>query len=896
MRLEHWFFTVPLRLRSIFQRSQVEAELQEELQFHIGERVELEVAAGKTPEVARREVMRAMDGLEQRKEECRDARNINRLENILQDLRYAWRGLCRNPGFTAIAVLTLALGIGANSAIFSVVNAALLKPLPYPKPEQLTLLFENFDQPTLGVAGPNVVSYANFADWERRSQSFTAMSAGRQNTFTLGSVGAASPERIEGGIYSWALFKTLDVQPIMGRTFSPSDDLTGAPRVVVISYGLWQRRFGGSADVLKQQIRLDGMNCDVIGVMPPEFGYPTRAVEVWTPIRALLGEALAERSWHQLYVVARLRAGVTSKAATAEVAGLQGQIHAQNPGTQVGGAAVSLPLQDITTLESRASLYVLLAAVVCLLLIACANVSNLLIARASQRQRELSLRAALGAGRKRLAQQLLTESLLLALLGSVAGLLLGFGLIRVLGTHAAQLIRAEDIDTSAPVRMDRAVLAFTMLLSIATGLAAGFLPARRFARGDVAEGLREGGRSFTSGRGQQRLRASLISAEVALSVVLLIVACLMIRSFSELQAVRPGMNTANVLTAAVSLPDAHYGPEATSRFLKSMIDRTRDLPGVKDAAIVTCLPVAGYCGDRGFSIEGRPLPLGEFYNALNRSSTPGYFQAAGIPVLVGRDFTERDGRGFDDAHPHSSALIISESMAKKFWPDGNAIGKRVYFGDEKSPRYEIIGIVGDVLIDLQQTPQPTLYTPALEGLHTDVYLLARTDGNPSALGSSIQRIVNGIDPEVPAFRIQTMSEILGHSAQNRAFTAILLGSFALLALVLSAVGLYGVLSFLIAQRTAEIGIRMALGASRSEVGRMALMQGMSPALIGLAVGIVASVALARTIQSLLFGVSATDPTAFVAAPLILLFAALVANMVPIWRATNVDPMRALHSE
>ena len=506
------------------------------------------------------------------------------------------------------------------------------------------------------------------------------------------------------------------------------------------------------------------------------------------------------------------------------------------------------------------------------------------------------MRAALGAARSRLIQQLLTVSQLLALLGCGAGLLFGYALTDVLGTHASLLIRADDIDTSAPIRMDSAVLVFTMTVSVVSGLGAGLFPARRFARGELTEGLKEGGRSATAGHGQRRLRAGLISAEVALSLVLLIIACLMIRSFAELRGVRPGMDRKNVLAAAVSLPDSRYGPEAISRFSKTLLDQVKALPGVKSAALVNCVPVDGYCGDNGFSIEGRPLPQGQFYNALNRSASPGYWETVGIPLLAGRDFTERDGRGFDSMHPQTSALIISESMSQRYWPEGHALGQRIYFGDENSPRYQVVGIVGDVLIDLEKAPQPTMYTPQFEGRYSDFNLVLRTEGTPSGYASPISHIVSGIDPEVPVFHIRTMDAILGQSSQNRAFTAVLLGSFAMLALVLSAVGLYGVLSFLIAQRTTEIGIRIALGANRTEVFRLALFEGLKPTLIGLSIGILGAVVLARAIQSTLFGVKATDPTTFLIAPAILLLTALVASLVPIWRATNVDPMYALRSE
>ncbi len=643
-----------------------------------------------------------MDGIEQRKEECRDARRVDTISNLAQDLRYAWRALRRNPTFTAVAVLTLALGIGANTAIFSVVDAALLRPLPYPRPAQLILLFELFGHV------PNVVSFANFTDWERESHSFVSMAAGRQASFNLsgnpGGTGSFQPERIQGAVFSWQLFETLGVQPAIGRAFAPRDDRLGAPRVAIISYGLWQRRFGGSNDILQRRIHLDGMDCAIIGVMPRGFGYPTRASDVWVPIVPLFGPDLeTNRAWHHLYVVARRRDGVTIGQAAAEVNGIQQRLFAANPGELLGKGATALPLRDVTTRQSRTSLLVLLGAVGCLLLIACVNISNLLLARGSQRSREFSTRISLGASPSRLLQQLLTENLLLALIGAIAGLVLAYGLTGALGAHSPgmidALINADDIDTSAPVQIDGLVLAFTAALSLLAGIGAGLLPARRLTRSDPSAGLKDGGRTGTAGPAQQRLRTGLISAEVALSLMLLIAAGLMIRSFAALQNVHPGVRVASLLTAGVSLPDSRYASRASvARFEHILVERLRALPGVRGVGLVNCLPVDGYCGDNGFSIEGRPLPRGQFNMALERSASPDYFQVAGIPLLAGRTFTERDGRGYDDQHPQQSAVIVSESMAKKYWPGENALGRRIFFGDASSPRYEVIGIVGDALI------------------------------------------------------------------------------------------------------------------------------------------------------------------------------------------------------
>jgi predicted permease len=892
MRLEHWWYTIPLRLRSLFRRAKVEDELHEELRFHLEQQVAREVAAGKTPEEARQGALRALGGMEQRKEECRDARRVDTISNLAQDVRYAGRALRRNPAFTAVAVLTLALGIGANTAIFSVVNAALLRPLPYPRPAQLILLFELFGH------RPNVASFANFKDWEHESRGFLAMAAGRQASFNLGGTGSFQPERIEGAVFSWQLFKTLGVQPAIGRAFAANDDRLGAARVAVVSYGLWQRRFGGSSDILQRRIRLDGIECAIIGVMPRGFGYPTRESDVWVPIIPLFGPDLTtNRAWHHLYVIARMRDGVTIGQATAEVNGIQQRLLAANPGELLGQGATALPLRDITTRQSRTSLLVLLGAVGCLLLIACVNISNLLLARGSQRSREFSIRTSLGASPSRLMQQLLTESLLLALIGAIAGLVLAYGLTGALGVHAQALINADDIDTSAPVRIDGLVLAFTAALSLLAGVGAGLLPARRSMGKDPGEGLKDGGRTATAGPTHQRLGTGLIGAEVALSLMLLIAAGLMIRSFAALQNVHTGVRVESLLTAGISLPDSRYASRASvAHFDHILLERLRTLPGVRAVGLVNCVPVDGYCGDNGFSIEGRPLPPGQFNLALERSASPEYFQVAGIPLLAGRTFTERDGRGYDDQHPHQSAVIVSESMAKKYWPGENALGRRIFFGDASSPRYEVIGIVGDVLISLDGRPQPTMYRPAFEGRNSDFYAVLEVAGDPSAFASNVRRAIAGIDPDIPAYKIRPMTEVVGNSAAHQAFTTLLLGSFAVLALLLSAVGLYGVLSYLIARRTSEMGIRIALGASRSEVCRLVLVQGLRPACIGLIAGLAGAVALMRTMQSLLFEVAATDWITFLSAPALLMLVAVIACVVPAWRAACADPVQALRSE
>lgn len=896
MRFEHWIYTLPLRLRSLFRRDRMERELDEELQFHLEQRIRQEMASGKGPAEARYAALRAMQGVEQSKEECRDARKVSMIENLKQDAAYAWRTLCKTPSFTVVAVLTLALGIGANSAIFSVINATILRPLPYPHPNQLVLLFEKDVLEPGG--GPNVVSFANFRDWQHQSRSFVAMAAGRENEFDLGGAPQFPPERVESAIYSWGLFKTLGVYPLIGRAFTPADDRPGAPRVAIISYGFWQRRFGGTRQILGRHIRLDGFDCQIIGVMPQGFGYPSRTVEIWAPLQQIEnGTGFYGRGSHQLYVVARVRQGVPAGQATAEVNAIQHRLWTENPGALVGRGAVSLPLHEVTTYDNKTSFYVLMGAVGCLLLIACVNISNLLLARGSQRSREFAVRSALGASRSRLFQQLLVESILLSVLGAIAGLLLAYGLTQALAAHASVLIKA-DIDTSAPIRIDGSVLAFTICVSLLAGIVAGALPARRSADMDTAGGLKEGGRTTTSGRGQQRLRSGLVSAEVALSVVLLIAAGLMIRSFFELQHVRPGVRIKNILTAGISLPDAHYvNREQISHFAQSLLQRLQDLPGVRSAGLVSCLPVGGYCGDNSFMIEGHPLPPGQFNLALNRGASPGYFRAAGIPLLKGRTFKQEDGRGFDDRHPHESAVVISQSMAKKFWPDGNALGQQIYFDTTPgAPRYRVVGIVGDVLIRLADHIRPTLYTPLLEGERTDFYAVLYTAAKPAALASTLRSTIEEIDKDVPEFKIRTMAQILRQSTEQQAFEAVLFGCFAALALLLSAVGLYGVLSYLVSQRTPEIGIRMALGADRTAVSRLVLIQCLRPTSIGLAAGLIGAAALTRVMHSLLFGISPGDLATFISVPVLLIAVALIACLMPVRRAAAVDPAIALRSE
>ena len=893
------------RLRAFFSRlcgsvrkKSWERDLADEFASHLQLHVEDNLRAGMHPQEARRAALLKLGGLEQAKESYRDRRSLPFLDTLWRDLAYAARVFRKNPGFTAVSVVTLALGIGANAGIFSVIDAALLKPVPFPEPDRLVLVFER-DVLQAG-GGPNIASLANFLDIEAQSRSFTAMAAARQHSFNLGGDGASLlPERLNGAICSSGLFPALTVAPLMGRTFTAQEDQPGARHVAVISYGLWQRRFGGAADILERQIRLDSEAYDIIGVMPRGFAYPARGVDFWTPVQQYLSpEVIHSRGAHQFYVVARLRPGVRPEQARAEVDGIMHRIWLANPGALIGRGATTIPLAEIATRSSRPSLEVLFAAVGCLLLIACVNIANLLLARGSERRRELAIRMAVGAGRARLFRQLLTESVLLSAGGAAVGLLLAYGLIAELAARAPALLNAGDFDTSSEIALNGWVFLFTAAVALAAGAATGFVPAWQAARSPVTDGLKEGGRPATASRSQGRFRTALVTVEVALSVVLLVAAGLLVRSFAELRRVRPGIRTDHLLTAGLSLPEARYSRrQQISVFAQQLEERLRSLSGVRSVGLVNCLPVGGYCGDESFLIEGRPLPPGQFFIALNRSATPDYFAAAGIPVLRGRVFTPQDGRGFDNDHPIESAVVISDSMARRFWPKGDALGQRVYFGDGSSePRYRVIGIVGDVLTGLDERARATMYFPLLEGGRTSFYAVLHTAGDPGALAPAVRREIGALDPDLPAFRVRSMEEVLDQSAGQRQFTVLLLGAFAALAMLLAAIGLYGVLSYSVAQRTNEIGIRLALGAARSDVRRQVLAEGLFPAVMGVALGLAGAIGAARMLRALLFGIGPGDVPTYIAAPLLLLAVGTLACAVPAWRASRVDPGVALRGE
>src|ERR1017187_104227 len=820
---------------------------------------------------------------------------LNSLQVLRQDVQFALRQLRHRPGFAIVAIMVLALGLGGNAAMFSVVNAVLLQPLPFADPERLVALFE---RDIVGEEPFNVVAPGNFLDWQKQARSFEQMAASGEADFNLASVtGSFTPERIDGSFCSANLFATLGVTPVLGRSFQNEEDRPGAARVAVISYDLWQHRFGGARDVIHRQIRLDSEQYDIVGVMPRNFAYPYSTVKAWVPLqRHLDPQTLQSHGHHQLMVIGRLRPGVSVEQGRAEIDGIARRYKQQHPQAITGKGGNAVPLYDYSVKEVRASLLILFGAVSCVLIIACVNVANLLLTRALGRQREVAIRSAVGATRARIVRQLLTESVILSMLGGAGGLLLASVVTDALAAHAPNAAHLPGLDR---IGVDHRVFLFTFAVALLTGIAAGLFPAFQGSRSDIVESLKR--RSVSTGRSHAWFRDVLVAAEVALSLVLLAGAGLLLRSFSRLQNVHTGVRTDHTLTMAMALPETSYKTRAqVSSFYRQVIERVQAVPDLRSVGLINCAPVSGHCSDSVFYIEGHPLPPGELMDALTRGADPGYFKTAGIPLLKGRAFTPRDGVGFDDLHPPPGTVVVSESWAKRYLPGENALGKRITFSEdsptERYPRYEIIGVVGDVVKRLDAPVQPTMYFPILDGQWHQAYLVLHTSGDPHRVAAAARRQINALDRDLPVFAIRTMDEIIDRSAQNREFSVLLLGSFAALALLLAAVGLYGVLSYVVSQRTGEIGIRMALGAQSREVRRLILVQGMKPALAGIAAGLIGAAFSTKLLRGMLFGVGAGDPLTFVTVPLVLLSVAAIACLIPAMRATRIDPTLALRRE
>ena len=811
------------------------------------------------------------------------------MQQLIQDLRYAVRGLIKRPGFTLIAVMTLALGIGANSAIFSVVDGVLLRSLPLPDSQSLYAVhtgaasFNRYDGP---------LSYPEYQDVASQTRSFQNIGAWVDSDANLSERG--KPERVMLRIVLPSLLPTLGVEPVRGRNFLPEETTKGRDHVALITHGLWQRRFGGADDAIGKSVYLDNVDYQIVGILPRDFEFEA-PVDLWVPL-ATTDPDINVRNSHFLRVIARLRPGVTEKSVAADldaVAKYESDNFPDMFPASAGFAFRARPYLDDIVGDIRLPLYILLAAVGFVLLIACTNVANLLLAKAAPRQREIALRTALGARRYHLLRQLLTESMLLAILAGGIGVLLG-----TWGTTALVALSPESLPRARDIGFDWRVLAFTSVIALTTGIVFGLMPAIWGPRVDLTDALKEGSRGATSGGG--RLRQLLVVAEVALSVVLLVGAGLMLRSFSSLRNVNPGFRQDHALTLRVSLPvpDGRISDADEARFV-SFFDRTltrlSQVPGVTAAGASNMVPLDGGATDRLIEVEGYiPRDSADMPDAQNRQVTPGWFSAMGIPLVSGRVIEHSD----DDKTQR--VVVVNESFAHRFFPNGDAIGKRIRLGKltAEFPWTTIVGIVGDVRgFALDEPPMPTMYWPVAQIRATpSLAIVVRTQGDPAAVASAVREAIAEVDPAQPIYDMQTLDQLVAKSLDQRRFTLTLMLLFGVVALVLSAIGIYGVMAFAVTQRTQEIGIRMALGASALDVLKMVVGSGMFLAVIGVVLGLIGSFALTRLMASLLFGVSPTDLMTFGLVTAGLLLVALLACYIPARRATKVDPLVALRYE
>ena len=858
----------------------MEAELDDELRFHLEKEIEQNVSRGMSLEEARRAALLDFGGVEMIKEECRDVRGVRPLKDLWQDLRYAARVLLKRPGFTLVAVATLALGVGATSAIFSVVNSVLLRPLPYKDSDRLVQVWEtNLKRGWTR----DTISPLNFEDWRTQNHSFEAVSAYEYEGMVLSEGG--EPERLGGIFASSDFFRVLGVEPALGRGFLPGEDGPGGPRVAVVSSRLWQRRLGGSADAVGRPITLNGEAHTVVGVMPPSFGFPSRSIDLWVPSLDL-GRP---RSDHFMYAVARLKPALTLETAQGDIDGVARRLAEQYPDTNENGGVALVPLHEEVAGKARHSLLLMLGAGAMLLLIACVNVANLLLARASGRQKEIALRSALGAGRWRIVRQLLTESVMLGLLGGGLGILLSVWAVRLMVTASG-----GGIPRSQEVVVDATALIFTLAASLLTGLLFGLAPALNFSAPDLNLTLKEGARGVPGGRRQSRFQGALIVSEIALALVLLTGAGLLARSYARLIRVDPGFDADGALTARIALSEARYrDKDRQAVFFAQVLERVRALPGVSRAGAVSDLPFSGSRTGQSFEIEGRPLGPGELTpNADYRKVSPGYFGAMGIALLRGRDFTERDAKG---ATP---VAVVNEAFARRFFAGEEVLGRRLIYPEGGPPvAREIVGVVADLKHDnLAGEGAPEVYVPFTQRPNAWMFLAIRGEGDLAELASSVRAAVREVDPGEPVYGVMTMQQRLDQSLAPQRFNTALLGTFAAAATLLAAVGVFGVLSFQVAERRHEIGIRMALGARRGDVLKLVVGRGLRLALAGVVIGLAAALALTRVMTSLLFGVSATDPATLITISLGLIAVTLLASYLPARRATKVDPMTALRYE
>ena len=882
--------------RNIFKRESANAELDEEIRGYLEMTAGEKTRCGMTPEDALRDARAELGGVEQVKQKVRDTRAGVSMEIVMQDLLYAFRTLSRNVAFSSVVVLTLALGIGANTAIFTVVNGVLLKPLPYPDPDRLLMLWESsLTDRNLGTVAPS-----NFFDWREQSHSFEKMAAiDPSPDFILNGSGQA--RRLAGAAVSRDYFSLLGVQMAVGRDFLQEEDHPGSNHVVVLSYAMWQSLFGGRPDVVGGLLRLNGADYTVVGVLPRNFTFVSKAsdyqsrnrFDLWTPLALSSPPEAWQRGTHPLCVFARLKQHVTLQQAQADLDQVAGTLQRLYPDDDKGRGITGVPLAQHVVTGVRVALLTLLGTVGMVLLLACANIANLMLNRVASRQKEIAVRIALGASRNRIARQLITESLVLAVTGGLMGLVIVFVAVPVLAHHLP-----ADVPRTSEIIVDWRVLTFTSLLSVLTGIVFGLLPFFQSRRISPNDSLKQGGRGVATD--QSRIRSALIVGQVAVALVLLTGAGLMTKSLWELTRVSPGFQTENILTARISLPPDYtngnvFGTAKHPRisiFQQELLDRVRRIPGVRSAAFASYLPMTGADSSWAFYVQGRPpKPTGVFDVTNYRPVSAGYFDAMQIPVLRGRGFDS------DDTDDNPLVVIINASMAGTWWNQQNPIGQQVRFGDDKWRT--IVGVVADVHHEgLGEKPEPEMYIPygQVPNVEARPVMILRTSIEPTSVIGSLRKAVSEVDVNVPLDRIETMTQIVHGSIAESRFRTSIVVIFAFLALFVAVIGLYGVMSYAVSQRTREFGIRMAVGASRGAILRVVLGKAAKLVSIGICLGLVGAVLLARLIASLLYGVGPFDLATLVSVSVLLATVAFLASFIPARRASQVNPMVCLRYE
>jgi predicted permease len=878
------------RARALFRRNEVETELDEELRFHFDREVQKYIARGMSQEQARRTARMAFGGHNQVKEDCREARGTSFIELTLDDAKYAMRQLIANPTFSIVMILTLALSIGANSAIFSVINGVLLKRLPYPEPDRLVRLFLSSNEFPKFPLNP-----WDFLDFRARNHSFEAIAA-----FTRGDVqlsGEGEPAKLNGFGITSGYFRVLGLHPELGREFDFQAEIPGNGLQAIISDRLWRTRYDADPNIIGRKLTINMQPFTVIGVMPAGTEHPGNeyhsvaygeSVDVWWPFS--FGGNSSQRGSHFIEGIGRLKPGVSADRALAEMNAIMAELGREHPDGDSGWKVLVIPLYNEVVGASRQMLLVLLGAVGIVLLIACANAANLLMARASARQREIAVRLAMGAPRLRVVRQLLTESLLLSCLGGALGLLFAFAGVRALvALLPADFPRANDIHLSWPV------LLFTLAVSVATGILFGLAPAMQASRTDPKEGLQKASRGTTAGKHQNRLRSALVMAEVGLASVLLIGAGLMLQTLLNLIHLDPGFKQDHLLTATISLPRAQYkAEEQIASFYERLTTSLSALPGVESAGAGSDLPWTGYDENTGLTVEGKkPLP-GEGFHARYHMATPGYFKAMGIPLLQGRFFTTADQK------QSTPIVVINHAMAQKYWPGVDAVGKRMSFHDDPktdSDWLRIVGVVGDVK-DQPNSPaaEPACWWPENQAPQPDMSVAIRTSSDPRQVIDELRQAVRQLDPGLAVADIKLMNEVADSSISTPRFIFALVGLFAGLAILLAAIGAYGVISYTVGQRASEFGLRVALGAQRRDLLQMVLAQSAKLAIPGALIGVILAMSLSRVVRGLVYQVSPTDPVIITAVVLLVLFIALLASYIPARRAAATDPMTSLRTE